>query len=95
MTTARKGGENEAGTQSFDGAWTASNVSKAKQHQRGPGRKRKGISDQNRLKSGTPTTKHQLSQRMKRNGGREWQYASKQVVGGQFRQDDTRKMDAR
>ena len=91
MTTARKGGENEADTHSIDGAWTAGNSidgSKAKQHQRGPGSKRKGINDQNRLKSGTPTTKHRLSQRMKRNGGREKQYASKQVVGRQSRQDD-------
>ena len=88
MTTARKGGENEADTHSIDGAWTAGNLSKAKQHQRGPGSKRKGINDQNRLKSGTPTTKHRLSQRMKRNGGREKQYASKQIVGRQSRQDD-------
>ena len=37
MTTAGKGGENEADTYSIDGAWTAGNLSKAKQHQRGPG----------------------------------------------------------
>ena len=58
MTTARKGGENEADTDSIYGAWTVSNISKAK-HKRGPGSKRKGINDQNCLKSGTPTTKHQ------------------------------------
>ena len=86
--TTRKGGENEADTHSIDGAWTAGNLSKAKQHQRGLGSKRKGINDQNRLKSGTPTTKHRLSQRKKRNGGREKQYASKQVVERQSRQDD-------
>ena len=72
MTTARKGGRNEADIHSINGAWNASNVSKAKQYQLGPGCKRKGIND--RLKSGTPTTKHRLSQRIKRNGGQEWQY---------------------
>ena len=69
MTTARKDGENKADTHSIDGAWTAGNLSKAKQPQQSPRSKGKGIKDQNCLKSGTPTTKHRLSQRMKRNGG--------------------------
>ena len=88
MTTARKGGENEADTHSIDGACTAGNLSKAKQHQRGPGSKRKGVKEQNRLKSGTPPTSHRLYQRMKRNGDREKQYASTKVVGRQSCQDD-------
>ena len=75
MTTARNGGENEADTHSFDGACTASNV---KQHQRGPDSKRNRINDQNRLKSGTPTTRHWLYQRMNQNGGRERQYGERQ-----------------
>ena len=88
MITAQKGREDEADTHSIDGSWTASNESKAQQHQRGPGIKRKGINDKNCLKSGTPTTEYRLLQRMKRNGGRERQNASKQVVGRQYRQDD-------
>ena len=94
MTTARKGGKNEADTHFIDGAWTAGNLSKAKQHQRGPGSKRKGINDQNRPKSGTPTTKHRLSQRMKRNGGREKQYANKQVVGRHILETEQSNLDS-